>query len=412
MKILFVHQNMPGQYKHLAPALASDPANQVIFLTKEGKPQIEGIEQRTYKVARGITQNIHPYLRRLEDQVLHGQAVVRTGIDLVAEGFQPDVICAHSGWGEALFLREVFPDARILVYCEFFYRSRGADTDFNPNQQQSIDSVCRTRMNNTHMLVSLEAADWGFSPTEWQRSRHPQQLRDKIAVVHDGVDTEICQAQPDAWLDLPNGKRLNVGDEVVTYLARNLEQYRGFDQFMQSLGEICRRRPNAEIVVVGGDEVSYGDRPSTDENWRERMLASCPLDPFRVHFLGRVPYNTYRRILSISSAHIYLTYPFVLSWSALEAMSHECLLIASNTTPVTEVIEDGVNGVLVDFFDPRALADVVCKALESPDEYAGIRAAARETVVSKYDLRTVCLPAQLDLVKKVASGEWSARGDL
>lgn len=405
MKVLFVHQNMPGQYKHLAPSLARDPGNEVAFITKEGRPPIPGVRTVTYKITRGVTPNIHQYLGRLEDQVLHGQGAARAAVELLRSGFVPDVICAHTGWGEALFLRDIFPNARILAFSEFYYTSRGSDIDFSPDHKANLDRDCRTRMRNTHMLMSLEAADWGISPTWWQWSRHPKLVRDRISVIHDGVDTELCQADEKAVLMLPNGLLLSRDDEVVTYIARNLEPYRGFDVFMQSIDAVLQRRPKARIVLVGGDEISYGNGPPDGGIWREYMLSSCRFDPSRVHFVGRVPYSVFQQVLSISRAHVYLTYPFVLSWSMLEAMSHECMLIASRTTPVTEVLEDGKNGRLVDFFNPGEVADAVVAALRDQAATLPLRKAARETVKKTYDLRGVCLPAQLDLINLLAAGQ-------
>ena len=393
---------MPGQYKHLVPALAGDSGNEVAFITKEGKPDLPGVKKATYKLTREPTPNIHQYLVRLEDQVLHGQGAVRAGLELQKTGFVPDVICAHTGWGEALFLRDAFPEARILAFSEFYYTSRGADIDFSPDFKPNLDRDCRTRMRNAHMLMSLEAADWGISPTWWQWSRHPETMRDRISVIHDGVDTDLCTADPNAVLELPNGLTLTRDDEVVTYIARNLEPYRGFDVFMQSIQGILERRPNAHVVLVGGDEVSYGSPPPTDANWREFLQARTKFDPRRVHFFNRVPYSVFQRVLSISRAHVYLTYPFVLSWSMLEAMSHECMLIASRTTPVTEVMKDGVNGRLVNFHEPAGVVDAVVSALENQDATIALRKAARKTVVENYDLRRVCLPAQLDLISTLA----------
>jgi glycosyltransferase involved in cell wall biosynthesis len=404
VQVLFVHQNMPGQYKHLAPALAADPANRVAFITKEGKPEIPGVTKATYKITRQVTPNIHQYLSRLEDQVLHGQGAARAGLDLLNSGFRPDVICAHTGWGEALFLRDVFPDARILAFSEFYYATKGADIDFPPDYKVNLDRDCRTRMRNAHMLMSLEAADWGISPTWWQWSRHPEIVRDRISVIHEGVDTEICTADPNAVLELPNGLTLSRKDEVVTYVARNLEPYRGFDVFMQSIDGILTRRPNARIVLVGGDDVSYGNAPPNAENWRTFMQARTRFDPRRVHFVNRVPYSVFQQVLSISKAHVYLTYPFVLSWSMLEAMSHECMLVASRTAPVTEVVKDGVNGRLVDFYKPAEVTDAVVWALENQDATVKLRKQARDTVVKNYDLRSVCLPAQIDLITTLAEG--------
>jgi glycosyltransferase involved in cell wall biosynthesis len=395
---------MPGQYKHLAPALARDSKNEVAFITKEGKPDIPGVRKATYKLTRQPTPKIHQYLARLEDQVLHGQGAARAGLELIKAGFVPDVICAHSGWGEALFLRDIFPDARILAYSEFYYNAKGADIGFSPNHKENIDQNCRTRMYNAHMLMSLDAADWGVSPTWWQWSQHPGSMRGRISVIHDGVDADLCTRDPQAVLDLPNGLRLSREDEVVTYIARNLEPYRGFDCFMHSINGILERRPNARVVVVGGDEGGYGHGPPNGGKWREFMQSRVRFDPRRVHFISSVPYSVFRQVLSISRAHVYLTYPFVLSWSMLEAMSHECMLIASRTAPVTEVIRDGINGRLVDFFKPNEITDAVVTALEDQNATMALRKAARKTVVENFDLRKVCLPAQIALISMLAEG--------
>lgn len=404
MRILFVHQNTPGQYKHLVRHFGAGPANQVAFIGKV-KRDMAGVSTVVYRPSREPGNATHPYVHMFEGQVLHGQGVVRAGLALKERGFSPEVICAHPGWGEALFLKDVFPEAKLLLYCEFFYRADGADVGFDPEREVSLDMRCRIRAKNANLLLSLEAADHGVSPTEWQRRQHPAAFRDRISVIHDGVDTALCRPDGDAAVDLPDGTRLTRRDEVVTYVARNLEPYRGFPTFVRAAGELLRRRPGLRILVVGGDEVSYGSRPADAANWREKMLAEVPLDPARVHFLGKVPYDRFLNILRISRAHVYLTYPFVLSWSMLEAMACGAPVVASSTPPVLEVIEEGRNGLLADFFDPLSVADRVEEALDDPARMEGIREAARRTVVERFDLATVCLPAQVRLIEAVRAGE-------
>ncbi|WP_029008292.1 glycosyltransferase family 4 protein [Azospirillum halopraeferens] len=403
MKILFIHQNMPGQYKHLARLLADDPSNQVAFITKDGKPDMPGVIKAAYKPSREPHPSTHHYLRQLEGHVLYGQGVVRAALGLRQRGFVPDVICAHTGWGEAMFIRDAFPDSPMLAYCEFYYRAVGADIGFDPEQAADVDKMARTRCRNAHMLIGMEAMDWGITPTRWQWSLHPEVFRERISVIHEGVDTDLCRPDPAATLTLPDGRVLSARDEVITYVARNLEPYRGFPTFMKALEEVCRRRPNAHVIIVGGDEVSYGTAPADAPNWREKMLAEVRIDPTRVHFLGRVPYDRFLSVLRISRAHVYLTYPFVLSWSMLEAMATGCLIIGSATAPVQEVIEDGRNGLLVDFWNPRAVADRLDEALDNPERMADLRAAARRTVQDRYDLRGVCIPAQMKLIGDVAA---------
>jgi glycosyltransferase involved in cell wall biosynthesis len=403
MRLLFVHQNMPGQYKHLARHMAALPGNEVVFIGKTGW-QAPGITAARYAPSRPAGKDTHHYLRMFEDHVLHGQAVVRAGLELRQRGFVPDVICAHPGWGEALFLKDVFPDAKLLAFCEFFYRSHGSDVGFDPAQPPTIDTACRIRTKNATLLTSLDAADWGVSPTAWQRDQHPDWMRARISVVHDGVDTEVCRPDETATVALPNGRTLSGNDEVVTYIARNLEPYRGFPTFMHAVAEVCRRRPRAEILVVGGDGVSYGARPADAPNWREKLLREVSIDPARVHFLGKVPYDTFLRIVQVSRAHIYLTYPFVLSWSMLEAMACGAVVIGSDTPPVAEVIEDGRNGLLVNFFDAKAVADRVDAVLDEPRRFDNVREAARRSVLDRYDLRSVCLPAQVRLIEDLHAG--------
>ena len=403
MRILFVHQNTPGQYKHLVRHFAADPAHQVAFIGKVQR-NLPGVRTAVYRPAREPGSATHPYIHLFEGQILHGQGAVRAGLALQKDGFTPDVICAHPGWGEALFLKDVFPDARLMLYCEFFYRADGSDVGFDPELPVSLDTRCRIRTKNAALLAGLEAADWGISPTGWQRRQHPALFRPRISVVHDGVDTDLCRPDAAATVTLPDGRVLSRADEIVTYVARNLEPYRGFPTFMRAAAEILRRRPNARILVVGGDEVSYGAAPAGGGTWRERMTAETNPDPERIHFLGKVPYETFLSVLRVSRAHVYLTYPFVLSWSMLEAMACGAPIVGSDTPPVAEVIEDGRNGLLVDFFDHEAVADKVEEALDDPGRMAEIAAAARRTVVERFDLRSVCLPAQIRLLEDLHAG--------
>jgi glycosyltransferase involved in cell wall biosynthesis len=402
VKILFVHQNMPGQFVHLATRLAEDPANEVVFLTKRHDVDLPGVTRLSYAPPRPAHPSTHHYVRLFENGVLHGQQVVRVCLDLQRRGFRPDLIVAHPGWGEALFVKDIFPAAPLLNYCEFYYSGTGADVGFDPADPADIDTVCRARARNAHLLLSLESCDRGISPTEWQKSRHPAPYRSKISVIFDGIDTGTVRPDPAASVALPNGRVLTAANEVVTYVARNLEPYRGFPTFIRSLPELCRRRPDAQIVVVGGDEVSYGRPPKDGGSWREAMAREVALDPARVHFLGKIPYGRYLDLLRISSAHVYLTVPFVLSWSFMEAMASECLILASSTAPVLEVIEDGRNGLLVDFFSPGALAERVADALANRAALAPLRRRARETVMERYAL-SKCLPAQVALVREMAA---------
>jgi glycosyltransferase involved in cell wall biosynthesis len=402
MRLLFIHQNCPGQYKHLARHLAARPGNEVVFITQSGKPEVPGVRKVEYAPARRPTKDTHFYIRGLEANVLNGQAVARAAATLKQEGFAPDVVCAHPSWGESLYIKDVFPEARLLAFCEFYYRSEGADVGFDPVAPLTLDDRCRVRTKNTTHLLTLETMDWGVSPTRWQRAQYPREFLDRISVIHDGIDVAVAAPDPAAALTLPNGATLTRADEVVTYVARNLEPYRGFPSFMRALPEICRRRPRAQVVIVGGDDVSYGARLPGNRTYRQQMLEEVTIDPARVHFLGYVPYEQYIRVLRVSSVHVYLTYPFVLSWSMMEAMAAECLLVASATPPVLELIEDGRNGLLVDFFSPEEIARRAVEALEGGERWRELRRAARRTILERFELRA-CLARHIRLIEDVAA---------
>lgn len=407
MNILFIHQNFPGQYLHLASALGADPKNRVVAISARPGVKLPGVKILVYKLSRNPSPAIHPWIAEQEVKVIRGEAVARAAIQLRSQGFRPDVICAHPGWGEALFLRDIWPDSRIICFCEFYYQARGSDVGFDPEFSSGSrdEDLFRLRMKNAHNLISLEAADKGVAPTFWQRGRYPSEYQSRIEVIFDGINTDLAIPKKDSSVRLQRNKlTLTAEDEIVTFVARNLEPYRGFHIFMRSLPEILKKRPNARAVILGGDDVSYGRKPPPGKTYRGMFLeeAGERLDMDRVHFVGKVPYNIFLDVLRISSAHVYLTYPFVLSWSMLEAMSLECLVIASDTQPVREVIKDDEIGVLVDFFDVQGLAERVVEVLENPEKYGFLRKAARQTIVSNYDLKTICLPRQVELVKSLA----------
>lgn len=406
MNILFVHQNFPGQYLHVARHLGSMPGNQVVFITQRKDAALPGVRNIVYQPHRTVTPNLHHYLLDTESALLNAQAVARVALDLKQSGFVPDLMVGHNGWGEIWYLKDVYPDVPLLGYFEFFYRFEGADVGFAPDENKIFDAAPRIRTKNLGNLLALDAVDAGQCATRWQKSLYPKRYHKLLHVVHEGIDTEVVAPDPHARLTIPGTDiTLTPDDEVVTYVARNLEPYRGFPSFMRSLPEILDQRPNAHVLIVGGDEVSYGHRLPPGQTHRQHMLDELgnTLDSSRVHFLGKLPYTTYLKVLQISSCHVYLTYPFVLSWSSLEAMSAGCLMIGSRTAPVEEVIKDGKNGVLVDFFSPQEIARKVIDVLAHPDDYAPLRRNARKTIVDHYDLKSVCLPQQLELLEKIAA---------
>ena len=393
---------MPGQFRHLIAALAAEGAHRVVCIGKRADFAQPGVGRISYEVPASPGP-AHPFLQTTEAAVRNGQQVAHICARLAREGLRPDVILAHPGWGESLYVKDVFPAAPLMHYCEWYYRPHGADVNFDPAQQQTLDGNCRTRTLNAHLLLALAACDWGIAPTEWQKRQHPVEFQQKISVIFDGIDTDTARPDAGARFVLPNGRTLAPGDEVLTYAARSLEPYRGFPQFARALPALLRRRPALQVVVLGGEQTVYGLKPPGGGTWREAMLAELHLDPARVHFLGQIPYANYLRLLQVSAAHVYLTVPFVLSWSMLEAMACGALVIGSATPPVEEIIIDGRDGLLVDFFDSAAIAGRVIEALENRDRCAPLRVAARETVLRRYAL-SHCLPRQRALLETLAGG--------
>lgn len=402
MNLLLIHQNLPAQFKHLIARYSGDPANQVVGICRDRAPAADDRDHarsviRIYKPKREPTKGIHNYLYSLEAGVLNGQAVAAEIHDLAKQGFKPDVTLVHTGWGEGLYVKDVLPDRPLVGFFEFFYRPRALDADFDPEFPISKDDELRIRTRNALHLLSLDACDAGISPTDWQKRVHPTEYHSKITVMHEGIDTQELVPDPSAILELPDGQVLGHEMEVITFTARSLEPYRGFHVFMRALPEICRRRPKCHVVITGDDDVSYGRKLSEGKTWRERMLAEVDIDPARVHFLGSVPWSTHVRLLQVSRVHVYLTVPFVLSWSMLEAMSAGCAVIGSDTPPVREVIQHGTNGLLVDFLSREQLADAIDDLFDHPRRREALAAAGRQTIVARYDVRDALVRYELYL---------------
>ena len=407
MNLLFIHQNFPGQFRHIAAHFAADPANRVVAIgeapnLKKAAAIHPRIELHPYASPPPANAATHRYVQGYDAAVRRGLAVADVAARLKTDGFIPDLIMAHPGWGEALYLRDVFPTSRIVQHAEFFYQPTGADVGFDPEFPTAGDDAYRIRTKNTTQLMSMEQADLLIAPTEWQRSRFPADLRSRMQVVHEGIDTTLAVPNPATKITLARaGVTLAAGDEVVTYVARNLEPYRGFHVLMRALPRLLGLRPRARVLIVGGSAVSYGSKPAGGRTWRETLVSEvgAGIDATRVHFLDRLPYAAYLQVLQVSAVHAYLTYPFVLSWSLLEAMSAGCMVVGSRTAPVEEVISHGKNGWLTDFFDHQALAETLAEALEQRARLENIRHAARQSIVERLDLKSICLPRQLALLR-------------
>ncbi|NHF72614.1 glycosyltransferase [Paracoccus xiamenensis] len=405
MKLLFVHQNFPGQFPHLAPAMKAR-GHDVLAMTDQKNQRPSPIGVVKYKTPEAMTCSQSLALS-YADHVERGLLAARGARALRdRHGYTPDVIFGHSGWGETLFLREIWPDAKLLVYAELLYRTRGQDVGFDAEMTRDLDwARFSTTARNAHLAMGILQCDAALSPTRYQADSFPAELQSKITVIHDGIDTGVMAPDPAASFTLPNGRVLRAGDEVLTYVSRSLEPYRGFHVFMRALPEVMAARPDAQVVLIGGDGVSYGGKPQDADSWKAKLLAETEgrIDLDRVHFLGRVSYSDYRRVIQIGRVHCYLTYPFVLSWSLTEAMSAGAYIVGSDTEPVRELIRDGENGRLVPFFDVPALSAALIRGLSGADRQAdALRRAARQTILDGYDLHRISLPRLIDWVESFA----------
>jgi glycosyltransferase involved in cell wall biosynthesis len=416
MNILFIHQNFPGQYKHLAPELARMGHKCVALTLRVKKPtDWKGVKILPYKIDRQQGGGVHPWLLDMDTKVIRGEACFLAARQLRDKGFVPDVIVAHPGWGEALFLRDVWPSARIGLYYEWYYGANEAGNSFDPEfaaADAELDRM-RLRIKNVNNLLNSPVADMALSPTQYQASRFPEHMRDKITVIHDGIDTGAVRPDASATLTLPDGTILTQQDEVVSFLNRNLEPFRGYHRFMRALPRLLKERPNARVVIVGADGTSYGAAAPKGQTWKQiyidEVRAQIPdSDWERVHFVGTLPYDAFLNLLQVTRAHIYLTYPFVLSWSLIEAMSAGTPILASDTAPVREVIKQGQTGMLVDFFDADGMVDQLVNMLDDAPLRQRLGRAARAHVVTHYDLKTVSLPRMLEWIETLAAMEPSA----
>jgi glycosyltransferase involved in cell wall biosynthesis len=402
MNLLFVHNNFPAQFQHVARAFKADTRVHIAAVGSSTARGMNGVKLLKYGLTDGDVSATHPFARRFDLECRRAEQVLYALSSLATSGFVPDVIVAHCGWGETLPLRTIFPKSRLLVYCEFYYGSDSRDVGFDPEfPATGADGRVALHLKNASGLLALAECDGGIAPTRWQQSTFPEPFRQKIMVQHEGVDVGAARPSPDAFFRLRSGRMLRSSDEVVTFAARNLEPLRGYHIFMRALPRIMAERPQSEILIIGGHGTSYGPYPPNGESWKSMFLREVAdrVDSERIHFTNHLPWLDYLRALQISSAHVYFTYPFVLSWSLLEAMSAGCVVIGSDTAPVREVIENSRNGVLVPFFDVEGLANCVIDVLGNRERYRPIRERARQTVLENYDLERICLPRTMAFIR-------------
>jgi glycosyltransferase involved in cell wall biosynthesis len=405
MRALFLHQNFPGQFRHVAAALAREPGAEIIAITDAGNKQaVDGVRTLRYRLEPPRRNGLTAAGAHLIHRFRRAEAAAAVMLELRRGGFVPDVVIGHPGWGELMLAKEVLPRSPLIAHAEFYYAAEGADVGFDPEFPGADDEIrMRLKAKNVPLLAALADCAAAIAPTAWQASCFPPEVAGKIRVIHEGIRTDAIR--PDAGAEFAHGGlRLGAGHEVITFVNRNLEPLRGYHILMRALPAILAARPEAQAVIVGGDGVSYGAPPPKGQSWKQMFLGEVverlPME--RVHFVGQLPYRSFVALMQVSRLHIYGTYPFVLSWSMLEAMSAGALVLGSATGPVTEVIEHGWNGLLYDFLDVDGLAKAAIEALAEPGRHQELREAARRTIVERFDLATVCLPAWLKSVREIA----------
>ena len=388
MKYLFVHQNFPGQFLHLVRHLLAQREHDVVFICEPNSNVMPGVRRVTYKAPPRPGPPVHPDARDFSHAMARAEAVAKAGNQVKALGFEPDIIIGHHGWGELLNLPDVWPGVPLLGYQEFYYHLGNLDVDFDPEFKVSVASHSAIRAKNAVNLIALTNPGTGQTPTQFQLDTYPGWARPNIHLLREGVNLKACKPSLAKRADtVIAGIPIGAGERLVTYVARDLEPYRGFHVMMRALPALLRTHRDARVVLVGGDDVSYGSRLAKG-TWRERMLAETgrTLDTSRVHFPGKIDYESYLALLQRSDAHVYLTYPFVASWSLREAMACGCAIVGSDTEPVREFITSGNTGILTPFFDPGALADRIGDVLEGGPAIRTMRANARRWAEANLDM--------------------------
>ncbi len=417
-KILFLHQNFPAQYKHLAPELAKLKKYDVYTLSLDSpntyklddlNNSLKNITHFKYSIEEGNSAGTNRLAVEFETKMIRASAVLERALKLEKEGFKPDLLIVHPGWGEGFVLKEVWPDARFINYFEFYYNTKDSDVDFDllENSRPDYDINLKTKLvaRNAPFLSACNQSDIMISPTNFQKSTAPKEYQNKIKVVHDGIDTDVLVSKSDASISLTsNGKKLKLTrkDKIIVFVNRNLEPYRGYHIFMRSLPGVIKKHPDAHILIVGGSDVSYGAKPTGDLSYKDLFFNEIKdkiPEQHNIKFLGYVKYQLLLSLFDIASVHVYLTYPFVLSWSMLESMALGGLVLGSKTPPVEEVIKHNKNGLLVDFFDFNGISENINMILDNPNNFKSIRKEARKTIIDNYDLRKKCLPRQLEIIE-------------
>jgi len=403
LKYLFVHQNFPGQYLHIVRHLVASQQHDVVFISEPNSNRIPGVRTVPYAKPRPAAAEAHIAARELDGAVRRAEAVARTAANLKQLGFEPDVIIGHHGWGELLNIRDVWPDAPLVGYLEFYYRIDGVDVGFDPEFPTPAWDHPRIRAKNAVNLLALNLGACAQTPTRWQLSTYPVWAQPLITLLPEGANLDVCKPNPQA-----RRRNLKIGEttirpseKLVTYVARDLEPYRGFHVMMRAVPYLLRTRKDIRVVLVGADGVSYGIPPA-EGTWREKLLAELgdAIDPARVLFPGRLDYTAYLALLQRSDAHVYLSYPFVASWSLREALATGCVVIGSDTPTVAEFVTHDQNGLLVPFLDPKAVGDAVLRVLEDASLARRLREGARH-YAEKHLAMSDCIAAHEALIARL-----------
>ena len=404
-KILFVHQHFPGQYKHLAPALA-EKYNVHSFSMFPN--DIKGVKHHRYTPHQESSKNIHRLAVEFETKILRAEACADLAYKLKDEGFNPDLIIGHAGWGELLFIKEVWPNSKLLSYLEFHYKLYNSDIDFDKDHMVDEDKIFLRRKlisRNAAGFSQYSSSDYLITPTEFQKSTFPEFVKEKITVIHEGIDTDVFTPNEKMTMTVDN-VTLSRKDKIILFVNRNLEPYRGYHIFLRSLPYIQKKHPDALILIVGADGTSYGKKPPQGQTWKNIFLNEVKdqVDLSKIIFTGYLlEHKSLTALMQMASVQVYLSYPFVVSWSLLESLSCGCLVIGSNTEPVSEIITDKKNGILTDFFDYKEIANKVNAVLDKPENYNKLTETARQHIIKNYDLKKVCLPKTIEFVENILS---------
>ena len=415
MHVLYVHQNFPAQFGHIARHLIDKLGWQCSFVSQTPGGVVGGINKVEYKIAGGATKQNHFCSRTFENTVWHCDAVYRA-----MKGhpdIKPDLIVGHSGFGSTLFLRELYPTTPIVNFFEYYYIPHDPDSDMDFRRDlgwpTSELKYLRSRCRNAMILLDLQTCNAAYTPTEFQKSRFPAEYQQKLETIFDGVDRSIYHGYEETLrppvdqrgirriggVDVPADKR------VVTFVSRGFESMRGFDVFMKVAKRIYQQFPDVVFLVIGSDKVAYGGDEefiAPYRTFKEWTLAQDTYDLSKFHFLGKIPPTELGKVLAATDLHIYLTVPFVLSWSMMDAMSCGAVVLGSDTAPVREMIKDGQNGLIADFFDADALAAKAIGALRDPAGARAMGRAAEQMIIERYSLEAV-LPRMLAMYERTAA---------